>query len=50
MMLRILQSDEYVSSFLSVDSVPVPRIDMRKIKDVLRLKRTRVGTDVYTND
>lgn len=38
MMLRIEQPNAYASSFLSGDSVPVPRITMRKIKDVLRLK------------
>ena len=33
-----MQPNEYASRFLSGDSVPVPRINMRKIKDVLRLK------------
>src|SRR5450830_1902635 len=37
MMLRIVQPNGYAPSF-SGDSVPVPRINMRKIKDVLRLK------------
>jgi DNA-binding transcriptional regulator LsrR (DeoR family) len=38
MVLRILQPNGYASSFLTGNSVPAPRINMRKIKDVLRLK------------
>ncbi len=38
MVLRILQLNGYAPSFLTGTSVPAPRINMRKIKDVLRLK------------
>ncbi len=38
MALRILQPNGYAASFLTGNSVPAPRITMRKIKDVLRLK------------
>lgn len=38
MVLRILQPNGYAPSFLTGTSVPAPRINMRKIKDVLRLK------------
>jgi hypothetical protein len=38
MALRILQPNGYAPSFLTGTSMPAPRINMRKIKDVLRLK------------
>jgi hypothetical protein len=38
MVLRIVQPERVRYQILSGDSVPAPRINMRKIKDVLRLK------------